>query len=774
MNHVMGLIFRRKRGASRTLPAAFANAAVPSRKGVFRRLTLKARILVGVPLFAAVTTAAVFASLLVYYTVAFPDPLSLRHKERAPTIRILARDDTVLAQRGGSHDYIPLDLLPPMVIDAVVATEDRRFNDHWGLDPIGLVRAAFANLRAGRFAQGGSTLTQQLAKNLFLSSDRTMGRKLEELVLALWLELRLGKKEILELYLNRVYFGGGAYGIEAASQRYFDKSARELSIAEAAILAGLLKAPSKYSPATSPDAARARGRVVLTKMREFNVITEAQEARARAQTVQFVGRRPGEVATGADYAVDYVLERLPAIIDPGYGEVIVETTIEPRLQQRASETLQRALVLQGSLLAATQGAVTLLDNEGRILALVGGRSYADSQFNRAIKAKRQPGSAFKPFVYLAAIEAGQTPDTVTYDLPLSLKGWAPKNDNGRYSGAVTLRQALSHSINTVAVRLLLDIGAHRVASAAHRLGIESELREDASLALGTSEVSLLELTGAYTAFANGGHTIEPHIIRRVRLNSGRVLYAHRPPAAEQAIALRHVGAMTEMLNEVITSGTGRRARIAGHPAAGKTGTSQEFRDAWFVGYTAYMTAGVWIGNDNGQPMNKVRGGQLPAEIWHDLMQVAHAGKTPLPLAGLENGPFPDDAREAEPVVASGAQAVDPGVQPWLAEKPETLPAAPAASASAAAAAPRPNHPNERIDEDFIARALGDDGASTVAATAAPATPVMSAFGETEERNGRFIVRPPSGLMSLGAGDGEAPDEADDDAGSTCLFFGYFC
>jgi penicillin-binding protein 1A len=711
--------------------------------------------------------------LLVYYTVVFPDPLSLRQKERAPVIRILARDNSVLTERGGGGDYIPLDLVPPIVIDAVIATEDRRFNDHWGLDPVGLVRAALANLRAGRFAQGGSTLTQQLAKNLFLTSDRTMGRKLEELVLAVWLEMRLGKRDILELYLNRVYFGGGAYGIEAASQRYFDKSARELSTAEAAVLAGLLKAPSKYSPLSNPEAARARGRIVLTKMREFRVITPEEEAQARAEEVRFVSLKQQQTAAGIDYAVDYILERLPSIIGSDRSEVIVETTIDVALQVKASEALQKALVVHGANLAATQGAITILDGDGSILALVGGRSYADSQFNRAIKAKRQPGSAFKPFVYLAALEAGLSPESATYDMPLNLKGWSPKNDNGKYLGAVTLRHALAQSINTVAVRLLLDSGARRVANTAHKLGIKSDLREDPSLALGTSEVSLLELTGAYTAFANGGYAVEPHVVRRVRLGSGRVLYARPAAKVHRTISLAHAGAMNSMLHSVMTEGTGRRAALIAHPAAGKTGTSQEFRDAWFVGYTAYMTAGVWIGNDNGQPMNKVRGGQLPAEVWRDVMQIAHRGKMPLALAGLAAGPNLNEDEEPSPVETSalgeGGSEED---LPQLARKiaPAEDPVAITVPArTKPTEAKTVSYPMERISEDFIARALSAEGAAD-----ANSAPIKARTGVTEIKDGRFIVRPPTGMMSLGAGSAMSSVERPPNASVACEYLGLFC
>jgi penicillin-binding protein 1A len=586
-----------------------------------------------VPAAAAAAGLVALGIMLVHYTMVFPDPLALRHKERAPVIRILARDGAVLAERGAAHDYMPVDMLPKHVTDAVVATEDRRFYEHWGVDPYGMIRAVFANLRAGRFAQGGSTLTQQLAKNLFLSPDRTLGRKLEELMLAIWLEVRLSKRDILELYLNQVYFGGGAYGIEAAAHRYFDKSARELNIAEAALIAGLLKAPSKYSPASSPGAARARGRSVVKKMREAGVIGAEDERRAERSRIVFAEAKGNREATGVEYAVDFVLERMPSLIAADHAEIVVETTIDAQLQRRVQQIVQGHLKAQGESLNAGQAAVVVLDTDGGIRALIGGRSYAESQFNRAVKARRQPGSAMKPFVYLTALENGYTPETTAYDLPLSVESWTPRNDNGQYLGAVSLRQALAQSINTVAVRLLLDVGARRVVATAKRLGIKSDLREGASLALGSSELTLLELTGAYGVLGNGGLAIEPHAIRRVRLSSGRVLFARDAQRTQQIVAPAYVGALNEMLSNAVANGTGKRAAIPPQVAAGKTGTTSDFRDAWFVGYTAHLTGGVWIGNDNGHAMVKSMGGNLPATIWHDIMLAAHEGRAPLALPG---------------------------------------------------------------------------------------------------------------------------------------------
>ena len=579
------------------------------------------------------------ALLFLTYSLRFPDPLSLAHKQHAPVIHVVARDGTEIAARGVSADYMPLDFLPQHLTDAVIATEDRRFFAHWGVDPWGLMRAAWANVRAGRFAQGGSTLTQQLAKNLFLSGERKLWRKVEELTFALWLELRLTKRDILELYLNRVYFGGGAYGVEAASQRYFGKSARQTTIAEAAVLAGLLKAPTKYSPANNPHAARARERVVLANMVATGSLTLAA-SQVEADSPSTFVTLPQKAATGLEYAVEYALERMPPI--RGWGgignvEVIVETTLDAGLQKTAHQAVSRQLDVHGAALQASQAGLVVMDRDGGIRALIGGRSYAQSQYNRAVKARRQPGSAFKPIVYLAAIESGLTPDTVAYDLPLSVKGWSPRNDNGIYQGEMTLRHALAGSVNTVAVRMYLDLAQGRVVETAHRLGIASELHDAPALALGASEVTLLELTQAYAVLANRGQSVMPHVIEKVRLVSGAVLYQRPSAKPQMLVRAADVAAMDDMLGEVMATGTGKRATLKTHPAAGKTGTTQDFRDAWFMGYTSQLTAGVWVGNDGAQPMNRVMGGSLPARIWHDVMEAAHAG---LPIVALPGRPLP--------------------------------------------------------------------------------------------------------------------------------------
>jgi penicillin-binding protein 1A len=664
LRSVMG-IFRRERVDQQiSLPAR------PAKRGIIKSLPWELRFLILAPIYVGVPLGLALALAFAYYTIAFPNPLALRAKERAPVVRVLARDGSLLTERGGGEMYTPIDLLPQHLLDAVIAVEDRRFFDHWGLDPAGFIRAAFANLREGRFAQGGSTLTQQLAKNLFLNSRRTVGRKAQELVLALWLELRLTKRDILELYLNRVYLGAGAYGVEAAAHRFFGKSAREITLAEGALLAGLLKAPSRYSPASHPATARTRAHSVIAKMAEAGYLSREDADQALRAPLRFTASSQKE-QSATEYAVDAALERLPALVGAESRAIVVETTIDAGLQRRAQAIVHGTLVREGRYADATQAGLVILGVDGGIRALVGGRSYAESQFNRALKAKRQPGSTFKPFVYVAALESGLTPDSIVQDLPILGAGWSPRNEGAGYQGAVTLREALAQSMNAATARLHMSIGPRKVAAVAQRLGIRSELRADASLALGTSEVSLLELTGAYGVLANSGRSLEPYVVRSVRTTTGKVLYQHQNQQPKTILAPAHVAAINDMLHAAVVSGTGRRAALAQHPTAGKTGTSQDFRDAWFVGYTAHLIGGVWVGNDDRRPMSRVMGGNLPAKVWREVMTVAHEGRAALSLGGKPQEaavmPLPADAQaalrheSAQPLLPGeriGAQFID--------------------------------------------------------------------------------------------------------------------
>ena len=583
------------------------------------------------------TTIALIALIIVgsflYFVARLPDPILLTLDDRPPNLTILASDGTVLAERGLRRGYVRLDRLPPYLPQAVIATEDRRFYNHLGVDPVGLVRAGMRNLIAGSVVQGGSTITQQLAKNLFLSPDRTMARKLEEAMYAIWLERRFTKDEILELYLNRVYFGGGTYGVEAAARRYFGRSARSVTLTQAALLAGLLKAPSRYAPTRSVELATTRVDVVLDNMVEAGFLTSAEAETAAAEPLRL---RTFSDETGYPYAVDWVAETLPEVVGNTEGDLVVETTIDAGLQRAAQLTLRQTLDAEGKDLDVSEGAVVVLDTSGGIKALIGGRSYRSSPFDRAVKALRQPGSAFKPFVYLTALESGYTPDSIANDEPVTVDGWAPKNHTGTYRGAVTLRDSFAQSINTVAVKLADEVGRGNVVSTARRLGIRSELHDRPSLALGTAEVTPLELVAAYVPFANGGEGITPHIIARVRNGDGKLLYEYKGAGLARVVDESYVAEMNDMMNATMVSGTGRQAALPDQIAGGKTGTSQNSRDAWFVGYTAHYVGGVWVGNDDGSKMRNVTGGTLPAHIWHDIMVYAHEGKQPLALPGTRS------------------------------------------------------------------------------------------------------------------------------------------
>lgn len=584
------------------------------------------------------TIAAVWAGLAagsagLYFTSTLPPSVVDGLDKRPPNITILAADGTVMAERGLRRGHIRLRHLPPYLVNAVLATEDRRFHSHFGVDPIGLLRATIANLRAGNVVEGGSTITQQLAKNLFLSSERTIARKAQEGILALWLETKFSKSQILELYLNRVYFGGGAYGVEAAARRYFAKSARHVTLSEAALLAGLLKAPSRYAPTRSIKRSEARATQVISNMVEAGLLTPSLALAALGAPARV--RDPSGI-TGYEYAVDWIVELLPGFIGEQSGDLVIETTIDARLQTEAQARVDRIMAGHGILGKKGEAAVVVMDPSGGVKVLIGGRSYKRSQFNRAVKAMRQPGSAFKPFVYLAAVESGLHPETIAYDEPVSVNGWKPRNYSGEYQGAVTLRDGLAKSINSVAVRLTMEVGRWRVVRTARRLGINSPLHEKPSIALGTAEVTLLELAGAYVPFANGGKGVLPHVIKRVRTSGGKIVYKRAGSGLGSVIARPYVAAMNEMLTATVTEGTGKRAAIGRHQVAGKTGTTQKFRDAWFVGYTAHFVAGVWVGRDNSRPMKNVTGGSLPAEIWRALMARAHKGIAPAKLPGLED------------------------------------------------------------------------------------------------------------------------------------------
>lgn len=558
---------------------------------------------------------------VVWVGMHLPPIHSLEIPKRPPTVRIAGIDGSILATRGEqAGTNVALGELPAYLPNAFLAIEDRRFYSHFGIDPLGVVRALTANILNRGVSQGGSTITQQLAKNLFLTQERTLWRKLQEAELALWLERKYSKKQILELYLNRVYFGSGAYGVEAAAQKYFGKSARKVTIGEAAMLAGLVKSPSRLAPNRNPEGAEQRADVVLAAMADTGFITQAQAKAAMNNPA--VAVTPAGAGT-INYVADWIIEVLDDLVGQLDGDVLVETTIDPKLQAVAEGAIIDELAAKSVKFQVTQGALVAMTPQGAVRAMVGGRNYADSQFNRAVSAKRQPGSAFKPFVYLTALEHGLTPETVRQDAPIDIKGWRPENYSKEYFGNVTLTQALAHSLNTVAVRLGLEVTPKAVVRTAHRLGIASKLEPNASIALGTSEVSMVELVGAYATFANNGVAVAPYVVERIKNEAGKTLFKRNPEGLGQVVDPRYVGMMNLMMQETLLTGTARKAEIPGWPAAGKTGTSQDFRDAWFIGYTGHLVTGVWLGNDDNSPTRKTTGGGLPVEVWTRFMRVAH-------------------------------------------------------------------------------------------------------------------------------------------------------
>jgi penicillin-binding protein 1A len=613
---------------------------------------------------------------LIWIGIHLPPIQSLEIPKRPPSVLILGVNGATLATRGDMGGAaVPLAELPAYVPNAFVAIEDRRFYSHHGIDPLGIARALVADVLRRGASQGGSTITQQLAKNLFLTQERTVSRKLQEIALALWLEHKFTKAEILELYLNRVYFGSGAYGVEGASQRYFGKSARVLTLPEAAMLAGLVQSPSRLAPSHNQDGAQRRAAVVIADMAEQKMISDADAKAALARPARAV-QPPG--AGSVNYVADWVMDAVDDIVGQFDQDIVVETSIDPALQGAAEGALVDTLNQKGDRLNISQGALVAMTPDGVVRALVGGRNYGDSQFNRAIDAKRQPGSAFKPFVYLTALERGLTPDTVRDDAPISVKGWKPEDFEHQYLGPVTLTQALANSLNTVSVRLTLEESPDAVVRTAYRLGVTSQLEANASIALGTSEVTPLELVSAYATFANGGFAISPHVVERIRGADGKTLYDRSQDPLGRIVDARYVAMMNTMMHETLVSGTARGANLPGWQAAGKTGTTEDFRDAWFIGYTSHLVTGVWLGNDDKSPTRKAVGGGLPVDIWSRFMRTAHQGVAPTPLLGLDNGGWfsappapiagPAPAPTAQQNSQSNQQGNSGGLDFWLLDK----------------------------------------------------------------------------------------------------------
>jgi penicillin-binding protein 1A len=551
---------------------------------------------------ASVWLALAAVVVVLWYARDLPRPESALDAVRRPSLTLQDRSGHVIATFGDLvGEPLRLKEFSPFLPAALVAVEDRRFWHHSGIDVIGLLRAAWVNLTAGRVVQGGSTLTQQVAKTLFLTNARTTKRKVQELLLTLWLERHFTKQEILEIYLNRVYLGAGAWGMDAAAKAYFNVSARRLTLAQAAVLAGLPRAPSRFNPRANPAAAAARAREVLAAMVANGTIT-AEQAQAAAAQVAFP---PSSVAPG--WFADWVAEQSQSLLAPD-ADAVLRTTLDNRDQAVAESRLAALLDGPGAAVNAGQGAVVVLDAAtGAVRAMVGGRNFRSSPFNRAVLARRQPGSSFKPFVWLTALETGMTPDDTVLDGPIRVGNWSPADFERRYLGDVSLEEALALSLNTASVRLLLRSGGARaVAATAARLGIADKLPNNASLALGTGEVGLLELTAAYAPFFNGGNRVVPFGLERMAQQPVRVI-----DPAQAAM-------MARMLGAVVSRGTGRAAAVPGHIVAGKTGTTQDSRDAWFIGSVKGVLIGIWLGNDDDQPMKGTTGGSLPARLFHDI------------------------------------------------------------------------------------------------------------------------------------------------------------
>ncbi|MGD9738282.1 MAG: transglycosylase domain-containing protein [Bauldia sp.] len=567
-----------------------------------------------------------FAAVIVL-TLALPAMEATRVDWRAQgeyAVTFVDASGAEIGRRGIRHvDSVPLDEMPDYLVAAVLSTEDRRFYGHFGVDVFGTARALLENARANTIVQGGSSITQQVARILYLTTDRTLSRKIQEAFIAVWLEATLSKDEILKLYLDRGYLGGGNFGVAAAADFYFDKPVQEVTLAEAAMLAGLFQSPSRYAPHVNLPAARARANEVLTNLVETGYLTEGQVIGAR--------RRPAEVARSAteaetpDYFLDWAFAEVQRLVPSGDRILTVRTTLDSALQHTGEEAIVATLRESGGTYAVTQGALVVMSPTGAVQTMVGGRDYGESQFNRATLALRQPGSAFKPFVYATAMMNGYTPESVVPDAPITIGDWSPRNFSGGYAGPVTLTTAFVRSINTVPVRLGQAIGRDLIAETAHDMGIETDIAVTRSLPLGSSEVTVLEMAAGYAAFANGGFRARPYTITEIVNSSGTVVYERDPPARERVLPPDAVAMMNGMMTLVPEIGTGRAAKIEGIPTAGKTGTTSSFRDAWFVGFTGNYVAAVWFGNDDYQPTNDLTGGTLPAQAWNRVMTAAHRG-----------------------------------------------------------------------------------------------------------------------------------------------------
>ncbi len=696
---------------ARARSSATRTAAPPAWR---RRLMLAVKI----SAFLAVLGLGALATAVFIARSQLPSFESLKSSPNGQMIRVHAADGSVLVSLGPSYgEWLPYDRIPAVMRDATIAVEDRRFRSHLGVDPIGIARSVMIRIERGRWVQGGSTVTQQLARNIFLNNQKKFGRKFREWILALALERKFDKDQILELYLNKVYYGGGAYGIDAASRKFFGHGADRLSLAEAAVIAGLVKAPSNYSPTADADAAKGRAGVVLQQMVRNGFVTQAQAASADPGEVKLA---PPARQNSVRYFTDWALPQLDLLIDETVKPLEVWTTLDPAMQREADAAI-RANVPKGA-----QGALVAIDRDGAVRAMVGGTDYVSSIYNRATQAQRQPGSAFKLFVYLAALEAGRTPEDKEIDEPVTIDGWSPRNDSRRNSGEVTLRTAFAYSLNTIAAKLGQAVGFQTVADMARRFGITTPVNTHPSMVLGTSDVRLIDMTHAFASIGNKGVDVAPFGIIRVTAEN-ETIYTHEVDRSRVLVAPTVAAQMTDLLQTAVNTGTGRAAQI-GRPVAGKTGTTTSSKDGWFLGFSSGLTTGIWMGRDDARPVAGLHGGTAPARAFAQFMKAAVAGRpieqfdtqVTLPEAQLEpdaesyygapdNMSFVDDDGNPLPVDAPRAPAGDPDYYP---DRPGGPP--PPAGIQQPLQGPQrprddlapPDTGGERLDQDWLDRVTG--------------------------------------------------------------------
>ncbi|HZV57293.1 MAG TPA: PBP1A family penicillin-binding protein [Sphingobium sp.] len=664
---------------------------------------------IGLGLAAAGLLALVVAVVIAMQSL--PSFDSLKSSPNGQMIRVHAMDGTVIVSLGPSYGrWLSYGQIPEVMVDALVSTEDKRFYMHPGVDPVGMARAAwvaYAQRGTGRRLQGASTITQQLARNIFLNNSYSAGRKLREMVLALAMERKFSKRQLLELYLNKMYFGGGAYGVDAASRKFFNHPGTELSTAEAAVIAGMLKAPSHYSPTADVEAARGRAGVVLDLMAENGVITRDERAAVDLDKVKMA---PGATQDSVRYFTDWALPQLDTLVGEREQPLDVYTTIDLKLQRAAVAAL-RAHAPGGA-----QGALVSLDRDGAVRAMVGGLDYVSSNYNRATVAERQPGSAFKLFVYLTALEAGYTPNTAVNDGPVTIDGWSPRNDNRKFAGDIDVRTAFAYSINTVAAKLGMEVGFSNVASMARRFGISTTVNTHPSMVLGTSEVHLIDMTRAFAAVARKGVAVAPYGIIKVTTADGDVLYQHEDDSSRVLVAPWVAAGTTDLLQTAVNTGTGRNAQI-GRPVAGKTGTTTSNKDGWFIGFSSGLTTGVWMGRDDGKAVGGLAGGRAPARAFADYMKIAVANRAvetfdtgvTLPEWQLE----PDDEAYG---LDNGGMMVDPDGNPIDPGDESVNPEQSAGAAPGEVEAP------QRIDQKWIDSVLGRTPRQEPARPSTPAAP----------------------------------------------------